>query len=225
MKCKLCDECFDTKYRIPRNLTCGHCYCEQCLKIYQKNEEIECPNCTKKSPSKLPICYAIFDLIEKEDNKKKEFCSLHQLEKIQFHCKSDNEDICSTCLLIYHNGHNITSLRESAISINIKKDYGKLYESIFQKNHILKCIKTEIEKYEEFLSKMFEKQKSKIFEISSNFITKKKERLEELNKMIELNYLNQHEVLNKILLETEHKKNYIDIYSSKISELLENFRK
>lgn len=225
MKCKLCDECFDTKYRIPRNLSCGHCFCEQCLKIYQKQDEIECPKCTKKSSSKLPICYAIFDLIDKDDYKQKEYCSVHQLEKVQFYCKNDNQEICSICLLVNHNGHNITSIKESAIANSIKKDFGKLYENIFKNNHILKEMKKEVDKYQEFLNKMYEKQKSKITEISSNFITKKKERLEEFNNMIELNYLNQYEILNKFLLETEHKKNYIEIYSSKICELLLNFRK
>ena len=49
MNCKICEEKFDTIYRIPRNLVCGHTFCEQCLKIYTKLDEINCPKCMKSS--------------------------------------------------------------------------------------------------------------------------------------------------------------------------------
>lgn len=225
MKCKLCEENFDTKYRIPRNLNCGHCFCEQCLKIYQKNEEVECPKCTKKSPSKLPICYAIFELIDHEDTKKNDYCINHPLEKIQFYCNTDYIGICIECILLNHNGHMISSIRENSITKEIKKDFQKLYEGVNAKLNYLKNMKSEVEKCEDFLNKMYENQKGKLTEIGISFQNKKKEKIEELIKIIELNYLNQHELFNKMLIETEHKKNYIDIYSSKISELLLSFSK
>jgi hypothetical protein len=225
MKCKLCEENFDTKYRIPRNLTCGHCFCEQCLKIYQKNEELECPKCTKKSPIKLPICYAIFDLIEGDERKKNDYCINHPLEKLQFYCKNDNINICVNCLLLSHNGHLISSLKEASIANEIKKDFERLYNSIKEKYTILKNMRHEVEKCEEFLNKMFENQKFKLNEIQISFTNKKKEKLEEFNKIIDLNYLNQHELLNKLVLETEFRKNYIDIYSTKLQELIQSFSK
>lgn len=226
MKCKLCEESFDTKYRIPRNLQCGHCFCEQCLKIYQKNEEIECPKCTKKSPSKLPICFAVLELIDGDDHKKGEFCPIHTLEKLQFRCQTEGVNICVNCLLSFHNGtgHVISSLKEGMIAKEIKKDFERIYTGIQEKYTLLKNIKSEVEKFEDFLNKMLEKQKLKLNDIQNSFVNKKKEKLEELNKIIEINYLNQYELLNKLILETDFRKNYIDIYSSKIQELLESFK-
>ena len=119
MKCKICEKSFDTDFRIPRNLNCGHTFCDQCLKQYQKGDEIECPKCTKKSHCKLPICYAIFDLIYSEENLKKvECCTIHPLEKLQFKCQVDNETICATCLLNKHNGHIVISLKGQSIGKN-----------------------------------------------------------------------------------------------------------
>jgi hypothetical protein len=226
MKCNLCEENYDPKYRIPRNLTCGHCFCEQCLKIYCKNEEIECPKCAKKSPSKLPICYAIYELIDGEDQlKKSDYCTLHPLEKLQFLCKNENVNICVNCLISHHNGHIVSSLKENSIANEIKRDYENLYSSLQNKHTFLKYFKSEIDKCEDFITKMCDNQKIKINEIHNNFINRKKEKLEEFNKTIEINYLNQHEILSKIISEVEFKKNYIEIYSNKIQELLDSFSK
>lgn len=226
MKCKICEEKFDTKYRIPRNLTCGHCFCEQCLKIYQKNEELECPKCAKKSPLKVPICYAIFELIDGDDtSKKNDFCHLHTLEKLQFTCKNDNTIICSKCLLTNHNGHFVSSLKENTIVSQIQKDFETFKNNIKEKNNFLLNFKLEIEKCEDFLDKMYENQKIKLNDVQNSFNSKKKEKLEELNKTIEINYLNQTDILNKLISEIEFKKNYIDIYSTKIQELLQSFSK
>jgi hypothetical protein len=115
MKCKLCDENFNTHYRIPRNLNCGHCFCEQCLKIYQKSGEsiyIVCPNCSQISPNNLPICYAIYELIDGEDYySKNAFCSIHLMESIEFFCKDDNSFICVKCAVTDHQNHNFYSTR------------------------------------------------------------------------------------------------------------------
>jgi hypothetical protein len=31
MECPICFEIYDDKIRVPRNLSCGHTYCELCL--------------------------------------------------------------------------------------------------------------------------------------------------------------------------------------------------
>jgi hypothetical protein len=222
MKCKLCDEIFDTKYKIPRNLNCGHCFCEQCLKLYQKENEIECPKCTKISSNKLPICYAIFDIIDQNDQfSSSDYCNLHPLVKKELFCSDDKLPICNDCFILHHNGHNIITSRENIIVKEIVKDFKVLYERINRLINIFLKMKDEVEVYEDFIRRMNEKQKAKITELENNLVIRKNEKIEELNNIIEINYLNQFDVLNKLLLETELRKNYVEIYYTKLGEILQ----
>lgn len=61
MQCQICLENYNIANRIPRNLNCGHTYCDRCLKKIGTSYEIECPKCRKRSKNNLPICYAIYD--------------------------------------------------------------------------------------------------------------------------------------------------------------------
>jgi len=227
MKCKLCQENFDIKYKIPRNLLCGHCFCEQCLKQLSVNEEVECPKCQKTSQGKLPICYAIFDIIYTEEYSGKVYCQIHPVEKLQFFCNEEKQVICSICLLTNHNGHKTNSIRDILIPQELKKEYEILNNEFLNKKIILENMHSEVEKYEDFLNKMLENQKQKLEEIGNNLINKKNERVEEYNKLFEINYLKQYEILNKLFFVTDNKKNAVEIVSNKISELLaklSNFR-
>jgi len=77
MNCKLCENPFDAKKHIPKNLQCGHSFCEQCLiknQIYIMNDNNEkelmttCPKCFLKTYKKLPVSYAILDIIDTNDH-------------------------------------------------------------------------------------------------------------------------------------------------------------
>lgn len=77
MYCQICLEAYNIANRLPKNLGCGHTFCDKCLKkigllylIKGNGYEIECPKCRKKSRNNLPICYAIYDnlLIESKSD-------------------------------------------------------------------------------------------------------------------------------------------------------------
>jgi len=227
MKCKICEEKFDTIYRIPRNLICGHTFCEQCLKIYTKNEEIYCPKCMKISNTQnLPICYAIYEMLEYDNNhKKNDVCYHHSVEKNQFFCKDDNVNICLMCYLNEHRDHKVVSLKENNFVEETKKEFEIKIKNLKEKGDYLYLLKNEIEKCEEFIEKMKEKQIKKLDLIHENLVNNKKEILENYEKQIELNYLTQKENLNKILNKVECKQQIIDIYSTQINELLKNSSK
>jgi len=224
MKCKICDEKFDTIYRIPRNLVCGHTFCEQCLKIYTKNEEINCPKCMKISQTQnLPICYAIYEMLEIDKNhKKNDVCNIHSLEKIQFMCKDDNSNICLICYLNEHREHKVVSIKENNFVEETKREFEQKIKTLKEKCDYLYLLKNEIEKCEEFIEKMNEKQMKKLDIIHENMKINKKEKIENYQKQIELNYLEQKENLSKVLNNVEHKQQIIDIYSTQINELLKN---
>lgn len=56
MECELCREVYEEKKNIPRNLLCGHTFCEVCLEgILKVKGYIECPSCRSKLPSRLNV--------------------------------------------------------------------------------------------------------------------------------------------------------------------------
>ena len=59
MQCQICLESYNIANRIPRNLNCGHTYCDKCLKKIGNGYENECPKCRKRSKNNLPIFHAI----------------------------------------------------------------------------------------------------------------------------------------------------------------------
>ncbi len=88
MKCKLCETPYDTKKHIPKNLQCGHTFCEQCLLKNQTSARVDtnekelittCPKCSVITKKKLPVSYAILDIIdnnEHESFKNRNQCSV-----------------------------------------------------------------------------------------------------------------------------------------------------
>lgn len=46
MECPMCYDIYDESLKVPRNLHCGHTYCEECLHNSIKNKgRLECPIC------------------------------------------------------------------------------------------------------------------------------------------------------------------------------------
>lgn len=227
MNCKICEEKFDTIYRIPRNLVCGHTFCEQCLKIYTKLDEINCPKCMKSSSTvSLPICYALYEMLELDlNNKKFDFCEIHSFEKNQFYCQEENTTICQICYIKDHKEHKVNSVKEISFVEETKKEFEKNFFSLKEKCDYLYLIKNEIEKCEEFIEKMNEKQIKKLNNIQDSLKSNKKEKIENYEKLIEINYQSQKDNLNKYLKEIEYKEEYVDIYSNQIKDILLNSSK
>jgi len=224
MKCKICDKNFDTLYKTPRNLTCGHTFCEQCLKIYTNIDEINCPKCSKISPSKnLPICYAIYEMLELDQKvKNSDFCNLHQLEKTQFYCKDCRSAICQICFLENHREHNVHSVKEISFVEETKKDLEKNFNSLKEKCDYLYLIKNEIEKCEEFIEKMREKQLKKLDNIYDNVKINKENKIENYDKLIEINYNQQKEIIEKHQNKIIQKLELAQIYSKEIEDTIKN---
>ena len=84
-QCPSCFDIYDDTNKIPRNMPCGHTYCEDCLnKWFLAKNIIECPACRKKIDVKIPANslsknFVAADLARKhrELQAKLQFCTTH----------------------------------------------------------------------------------------------------------------------------------------------------
>jgi hypothetical protein len=131
MHCQICLEAYNIYNRIPKNLFCGHTYCERCLKRVGNGYEIECPKCRQKSKNNLPICHAIYDdLLLEEITESEDYCPIHEYENLLLYCHEDKIAICTVCLNQSHSGHSICLLKEKILADNNKKvltEWGKYF--------------------------------------------------------------------------------------------------
>ena len=70
MECPICFMNFDHTKKVPRNISCGHSVCEECIKNLLDRSILKCPLCRnsfdkKKSASHYPKSYALLDIVEK----------------------------------------------------------------------------------------------------------------------------------------------------------------
>ena len=50
MECPSCFDFFNEQERVPRNLQCGHTFCEKCLIVLETSRKFSCPICRKQNP-------------------------------------------------------------------------------------------------------------------------------------------------------------------------------
>lgn len=122
MECPNCFEVYDERERIPRNLPCGHTYCEVCLGqfiVFQK--KLECPVCRIKlepsvKPQHLSKNFVALEVSSKhrEIQKKLLFCSTHK-EPLRFFCETCQVNICASCI-IDHSGHKFVKQDHSGMN-------------------------------------------------------------------------------------------------------------
>ena len=125
MECPSCFELYDDKERIPRNITCGHTYCQDCLnKFFHEKKRIECPCCRLKleisiKPKDLSKNYVAADLAQKhrELTEKLPICPVHN-EHYRYYCETDQLSLCPQCI-IDHSGHTFV---KQEISVHKLKD-------------------------------------------------------------------------------------------------------
>jgi len=115
------------------------------------------------------------------------------------------------------------SIKENNFVEETKKEFDNKMRVLKEKCDDLYLIKNEIEKCEEFIEKMNDKQLKKLDSILDNIANNKKEKFENYEKQIEINYISDKESLNRILNKVEYKQQIIEIYSSKISDLFRVF--
>ena len=118
MECPSCYELFNEKNRIPRNLRCGHTFCQDCLQILEKSKKFNCPICRFQngpfSSIDLPRNYIALQLAGKEERKKEtDLCRIHKTEYLRLFCHTCGEGICPECI-VEHSGHSFVKLEESS---------------------------------------------------------------------------------------------------------------
>lgn len=212
MECPSCFELYDDNVRIPRNITCGHTYCEVCLtRLFEFKVRIECPACRMKldpsiKPNKLSKNYVAADLARKqrEIQNKLQFCPSHN-EPYRYFCETDQTNVCPQCI-IEHSGH-IFVKQEHSVHI--------LKEKI--KNAKSKC-KTKLDEIEGERS-MIESHKNQLMQnkttqikmINAEFSNIIKQ-IEERKEAVLKNYQNLHKEQMKVIdIELEKKTKFTEI--------------
>ena len=119
MDCPSCYEFFDAGDRVPRNLTCGHTFCEQCLIKMDQQRLTVCPICRSTiakpfKPEKLPKNFIALDYAQRQHEmlKKSNFCTYHPKELMKHFCNTCMRLICVDCI-VDHSGHSFVRKEES----------------------------------------------------------------------------------------------------------------
>ena len=119
MECPSCYEYFDGEGRVPRNLACGHTFCELCLVKIEQQRLTFCPLCKTGlskpfKAKKLPKNYLALEYASKhhEMMKNSNFCQVHPKELMRHFCITCVSLICMECI-VDHSGHEFVRKDES----------------------------------------------------------------------------------------------------------------
>ena len=127
MECPSCYEYFDGDQFVPRNLNCGHTFCEVCLIKIEQQRLTFCPICRTSlqkpfKAKKLPKNYLALEFANKQQElmKKSNFCSQHPKELMRHFCITCVQLICMECI-VDHSGHEFVRKEESGKTCALKK--------------------------------------------------------------------------------------------------------
>ena len=171
--------------RVPKNLSCGHTFCDRCLRKLATGYDVECPKCRQKSKNNLPICYAIYDYLVLENRADlDEACNLHEYESLQFFCNKDAVKICALCLTTSHKGHIVTSIVDKIVSDENEQILVKWRD------------------YFSFKKEEFNLRKEKLVQIMKKIETQKTNLINEVtkdyDKLVEIFNKNKQDILNEL---------------------------
>ena len=145
MDCPSCYEFFDDKDRVPRNLNCGHTFCEQCLIKIEQQRLTVCPICRASiakpfRPKKLPKNFIALDYAQRQQEmlKKSNFCQRHPKELMKHFCNTCMKLVCVDCI-VDHSGHIFFRKEES---VYVLKENGQ---------HIIRTLDNLSNKTEKFI--------------------------------------------------------------------------
>lgn len=224
MFCNICLESYNIVNRIPRNLSCGHSFCDKCLKKVSNGYEIECPKCRQKSKNNLPICYAIYDHLLLESNADiDESCKIHEYEKLQFYCNKDKIFICAFCLSSLHQGHFVSSVKDKIIAdenVTIMNKWSSYFftkkeEYNLKKDRLNKVLK-ELDSQKIKLGKELNQNYDKMIE---NFSKSKSEMLKEIEELYQLESGFLKETKQKI----ENTISKLNRYKTRVEDINDSF--
>ena len=135
--CPICYDPYNDKEKIPRILSCGHTFCQNCLLDLRTSNILTCPTCrTYFSPDvkqliknftildalyseKAQVLMAQLEKNGSEETKEElmaaqtEFCAKHPQKKTKYFCEMDQINVCSKCIVGDHKGHRIADLSEN----------------------------------------------------------------------------------------------------------------
>lgn len=128
MECPSCIEYFDGDRRIPRNLNCGHTFCEECLLKIEEQKLTCCPICRTAlqkhfKAKSLPKNFIALDYAVKQQEllKRSNFCSIHSKELMRHYCITCKHLICIECI-VEHSGHEFVRKEESTLILKENAD-------------------------------------------------------------------------------------------------------
>ena len=143
----MCFEIYSDNQKKPRNMECGHTFCEQCLQLLHSSGVNQCPTCRRACTTQvksLPINYVAADLARKyhDDKKYSVICEHHPKEICKFFCNTCSISICIECITC-HCGHHFVKLDESVNYVKMKNlEAENVIKKIIEKNE---AVKNEIE--------------------------------------------------------------------------------
>lgn len=109
--CTICTCIFHSKDRVPKSLSCGHSFCQECLAYMSRQlaapkDKLPCPTCRKPHPIKIdelltsfPTNFALKELIEKDETSEPwvlEFAKSQCSNCKTLECEKDLI-LCETC--------------------------------------------------------------------------------------------------------------------------------
>jgi hypothetical protein len=115
IRCPICFNDYNHSLNKPLVLSsCGHSVCEVCIvHIAENNRHVKCPVCRALNLQKvtqMPVNYALLDLVEKQNENRREECSKHNLEIVGY-CKDDDLLLCGACVF-EHKDHDAFSIHD-----------------------------------------------------------------------------------------------------------------
>ena len=180
--CPVCQREYDSSFRTPKILFCGHTVCFDCLnKISFSDDRLKCPFCRKLVPrlsegNSVPTNFIFLSILESQMQQKKDFCNEHPEYKKDHICLVDRCRICLYCTVYgAHKDHRSLTL----------KDFS---EQVEKKCKELELPAREFENWSQDIDRMFNQEKEAL----------KKHISEGFNKIIKSMNYRQNEMLREI---------------------------
>ena len=204
--CKICHDSFDSTTRRPLILPCGHTFCEYCLKIIYKSNQVKCPFDKKvhtfKERHDIGINYQIYDLFSSElTGKNDPKCPKHPNQIMKFYCDSEKVSLCQICYLSDHMNHQVFPLKD-VISIEKMTNQTKSFiknsiNALEKSNEMMNEIKVNVLDYSKSLDEMKENLMKEIV-ISTQEIPNENllEKIKLENQIKQMRIIEEENVLN-----------------------------
>ena len=137
--CPICYDHYNDKDKIPRILSCGHTFCQNCLMDLRTSNILTCPTCRTYFSPDVKQLIKNFTILDCLNNEKAQhllqqieakeagleeskahkvvesiqYCVRHPQKKTKYFCENDQVLICSKCIIADHKGHRVGDVGEN----------------------------------------------------------------------------------------------------------------